>query len=59
MKTTYKNTNGTVEIAVRQAGLNRTAWALFVNGQYQKTKILPNKNTAIVQNFGFAACDFS
>ena len=59
MNTTYRNENGTVEISVRQHGATKTAWALFVNGKYQKTKVLPNRNTAVVQNFGFAASDFS
>jgi hypothetical protein len=59
MKNSYKSNDGSVEISVRQKGYNKTAWTLFVNGQYKKTKILPNNNTAIVQNFGFEACDFN
>ena len=45
-------------ISVRQQGKNKTAWALHVNGNYKGTKVLPNTNTAIPQNFGFLAVDF-
>jgi hypothetical protein len=50
--------DGSVEISIRQHGNNRNAWALFVGGQYKGSKVLPARNTAIVQNFGFAAADF-
>ena len=54
----YTNNTNTVKIEVRQQNARQIAWALFVNGQYQKTKILPRNNTAVVQNFGFDAVDF-
>jgi hypothetical protein len=54
----YTNKTNTITIEVRQQNARQIAWALFVNGQYQKTKILPRNNTAVVQNFGFLANDF-
>ena len=56
MKFTSKD--GKVEITVRQRGQNRTAWAHHVCGRYMGSKVLPNNNTAIVQNFGYRADDF-
>ena len=50
--------DGQVVIAIRQAGTRKTAWALYVCGQYKGTKVLPAANTAVVQNFGYAAADF-
>ena len=55
---TFISKNGKVEISVRQAGKNRTAWAHHINGRYMGSKVLPNNNTAIVQNFGYAAEEF-
>ena len=54
----YANKTNTITIEVRQQNARQIAWSLFVNGQYQKTKILPRNNTAVVQNFGFLANDF-
>lgn len=54
----YTNKTNTITIEVRQQNARQIAWSLFVNGQYQKTKILPRNNTAVVQNFGFLANDF-
>lgn len=54
-----KYTSGNIEITVRQKGRTRTAWALHVGGQYKGAKVIPNNNTAIPQNFGFAAADFA
>lgn len=54
----YVSNDGKVEISIRQRGANKTAWALFVNGSYKGSKVLPNNNTAIIQNFGFSAADF-
>lgn len=55
----YISKNGQIVIEVRQQDFRRTAWALYVNGSYMKTKVLPRSNTAIPQNFGFAAADFT
>lgn len=61
MKSEYKRIEedgGMVVIKIRQKGVYRTAWSLFVNGEYKKTRIIPNKNKAIVQNFGYEAINF-
>ena len=61
MKSEYnriEEDGGMVVIKIRQKGVYRTAWSLFVNGRYKKTKILPNNNKAIVQNFGYEAINF-
>jgi len=54
----YTSANGEIIISLRYKGKRNTAWALYVNGQYKGSKILPNNNTAVVQNFGFNAEDF-
>lgn len=54
----YISKNGKIIIEVRQYGINKTAWAHFVDGKYQGTKVLPKNNTAIVQNFGYSADQF-
>lgn len=54
----YVSKDGKVEINVRQAGKNKTAWSHHIDGRYMGSKVLPNNNTAIVQNFGYAAADF-
>lgn len=59
MTTTYTSNNGQIVISVRQQGVRQVAWALHVGGQYKGGKVLPATNTAIVQNFGFEAADFS
>jgi len=59
MKTKYKTSDGSIEISIRQRGRRKIAWALSINGQYKKTKILPINNTAIVQNFGYVAEEFN
>lgn len=59
MNTTHTSNNGQIVISVRQQNARQTAWALHVGGQYKGSKVLPTSNTAVVQNFGFAAADFS
>lgn len=54
----YTSKDGLVVIKVRQKGARKTAWALYVAGNYKGTKVLPSENTAIVQNFGYSAADF-
>ena len=54
----YKHITKDIVIEIRSTGLHRVAWALFVDGVYQKTKVLPKNNTAIPQNFGYALADF-
>ena len=54
----YKHLTKNIVIEVRSNGLHRTAWALFIDGQYQKTKVLPKNNTAIPQNFGYDLAEF-
>jgi hypothetical protein len=54
----YISNDGKVVISIRQQGKTKTAWALHVGGQYKGSKVLPNNNTAIVQNFGFDAENF-
>ena len=58
MNTSYKSNDGKIEISVRSCGFNRAAWSLFIGGSYKSSKVLPNNNTAVVQNFGYAAADF-
>lgn len=58
MKTTYTHKTSQIVIEVRQIGFSKIAWAHFVNGKYQGSKVLPKTNTAIVQNFGYQAQDF-
>jgi HSP20 family molecular chaperone IbpA len=53
----YTNNNN-VTIEIRHAYRGKIAWAEFVNGKYQRTKVLPANNTAVVQNFGYLAKDF-
>jgi hypothetical protein len=59
MKTIYSSKDGKVSITVRQYGCRNIAWALHVDGQYKGSKVLPANNTAIAQNFGFPAKDFT
>jgi hypothetical protein len=59
MNTTYTSNDGKTVISVRQQNARQTAYALHVNGQYKGSKVLPANNTAVVQNFGFAAADFA
>lgn len=54
----YISNDQKVEISIRQRGFNKTAWALFVDGSYKYSKVLPSNNTAVVQNFGYNAQDF-
>ncbi len=56
---TYTSKDATVVITIRQQSKYQTAWACHVNGSYVGSKILPNNNTAVVQNFGYLAEDFS
>lgn len=55
MKKFISNDGTCVEITVRQIGKTHTAWAEHRKGSYKGTKVLPNSNTAIVQNFGYEA----
>jgi hypothetical protein len=50
----YISNDDKVVISIRQKGKINTAWALHVDGKYQGSKVLPNNNTAIVQNFGYS-----
>jgi hypothetical protein len=59
MKTAYTHKTSQIVIEVRQVGFSKVAWAHFIDGKYQGTKVLPKNNTAIVQNFGYAAADFA
>lgn len=59
MNTTYTSNNGQIVISVRQQNARQTAYALHVNGQYKGSKVLPTNNTAVVQNFGYEAADFT
>ena len=59
MNTTYISKNGQIVISVRQQGARQVAWALHVCGQYKGSRVFPANNTAIIQNFGFEAADFS
>jgi hypothetical protein len=59
MKTAYTHKTSQIVIEVRHAGRWTVAWAHFIDGKYQGTKVLPKNNTAIVQNFGYAAADFA
>lgn len=59
MPTLYTSNDGNITITIRQQDARRIAWACFVRGAYIRTKVLPRNNTAIVQNFGFAASDFT
>lgn len=59
MNTTYTSNNGQIVISIRQQNVRQTAYALHVNGQYKGSKVLPTSNTAVVQNFGFEAADFT
>ena len=54
----FKHLTKNITIEARSNGKYQIAWALFIDGQYQKTKVLPKNNTAIPQNFGFALDDF-
>lgn len=54
----YIHKNLSVSIEIRQQNTHKIAWALFVDGKYQKTKVLPRNNTAIPQNFGYSLADF-
>jgi len=56
---TYTSNDQTVKITIRQVGKNRIAWACHVNGSYRGSKVLPSNNTAVVQNFGYEAKDFT
>jgi hypothetical protein len=55
MNKQYISNDGKAVISIRQQGKTKTAWALHVGGQYKGSKVLPNNNTAIVQNFGYSA----
>ena len=55
MNKQYISNDSKSVISIRQQGATKTAWALHVCGQYKGSKVLPNNNTAIVQNFGFKA----
>jgi hypothetical protein len=57
--TTYTSTDKTIIISIRQQNGHKIAWACHVEGKYIKTKVLPKNNTAIPQNFGYAAKDFT
>jgi hypothetical protein len=59
MKTAYTHKTSQIVIEVRHTGRWTAAWAHFIDGKYQGTKVLPKNNTAIVQNFGYAASDFA
>jgi len=59
MSNTYTSNNGQTVISVRQQNARQTAYALHVNGQYKGSMVLPTNNTAVVQNFGFEAADFT
>jgi hypothetical protein len=59
MAHTYKHVTKNITIEVRQTGLRKTAWAHFVDGQYKGSKVLPNTNTAIPQNFGYTTQEFT
>ena len=62
-KAGYTSKDGKIKIVARQygiaAGQPRTAWAHYVDERYLGTKVLPSNNTAIVQNFGYNAEDFT
>lgn len=58
-QTIYISEKHKATITLRQQTGYKTAWALHVNGQYMGTKILPYNNTAIPQNFGYLAADFT
>jgi len=55
---TYTSNDKQVTIEIRQQNARQIAWALFVNGSYKGTKVLPRNNTAVVQNFGYEAAYF-
>ncbi len=54
----YRSKDKGISIEVRQQDRWNIGWALFIDGQYKKTRIIPRKNTAVVQNFGYHKDDF-
>jgi hypothetical protein len=56
---TYTSNDNKVTITVRQQNARQIAWALYVNGSYKGSKVLPRSNTVIAQNFGYTAAYFA
>lgn len=54
----FRSKDKRVSIEIRQQDRWQIGWALFIDGQYKKTRIIPRNNTAVVQNFGYTISDF-
>jgi hypothetical protein len=54
----FRSKDKRISIEIRQQDRWDIGWALFIDGKYKKTKIIPRKNTAVVKSFGYNISDF-